>query len=64
MFALYCQSNHRAALLGPSAERRTCDADCIVGGCEGEFSVSDGVLCGGSSMPLSPVVQLEMKRVG
>ncbi len=40
----------RAALLGPSAERRTCDADCIVGGCEGEFSVSDGVLCGGCQL--------------
>ena len=34
-----------ATLRGPSGIRRTCDPDCVVGGCEEEFPQEEGVLC-------------------
>ena len=37
-------------LRGPSGERVQCDADCIVGGCQLDKAVEDGILCPGCEL--------------
>eukprot|EP01043_Picozoa_sp_COSAG02_P047879 COSAG02_NODE_4636_length_5143_cov_4.342585_2_plen_953_part_00 len=50
LVALRHELKRSRLLRGPSGERRKCDADCIIGGCELDKAVEDGILCPGCGL--------------